>query len=98
MWVRELEAGMRCDVPRAPGNLGAGVRVAAVAAAAGRVGGLDEVELLNAGLGLGVMLWSAEGRRDLRVVEGAGVFADTFLGAGVGAGMDTSDMGGEGGS
>jgi hypothetical protein len=100
MWVREFEAGIRCDVPRAPGSLGAGVRVAAVAApaAVGRVGGLDEVELPNAGRGLGVMLWSAEGRRDLRVVEGAGVFAATFLGAGVGAGTETSDMGGEGGS
>lgn len=72
------------------------MRVAAFAVTE-RPAGLLEVELPKAGLGLGVMLWSAEGRRDLRVVVGAGVFEVTFLGAGVGAGPETSDMGGDGG-
>jgi hypothetical protein len=45
-------------------------------------------------LGFGVMLWSADGRRDFRVVE-AGVLATIEA---FGSGADASDIGGEGGS
>ena len=51
MWVRELEAGMRCVLVRAPAR-GAGVRVAALGPRA-RLLGLLLVELLKA-LGLGM--------------------------------------------
>jgi hypothetical protein len=44
-------------------------------------------------LGFGVMLWSADGRRDLRAAV-AGVFTVLILGRGA----ETSDMGGEGGT
>jgi hypothetical protein len=95
--VRELEAGILWLVARvgfvAVGR-GAGVRSAAVPVVAARAPGprVDDMDVLKF-LGLGVMLWSADGRRDLRVV-GAGVFTAFFLGNGA----DASDMGGEGGS
>lgn len=94
--MSDVDAGGLWPVVRvvfAGGTCGAGVRRAALPVVAMRApGARDDTEEPNC-LGLGVMLWSADGRRDLRVV-GAGVFAVAIFGKGA----EASDMGGEGGS
>lgn len=98
IWVRELEAGILWLVALVDFVVvvvrGAGVRSAALPVVARRAPGARAEDAAGPNcLGFGVMLWSAEGRRDLRVV-GAGVFKAVFLAKGA----ETSDIGGEGGS
>lgn len=92
MWEREVEAGILWDVDREPGTFGAGVLVVGVVVATRVPGGRLDVEVENC-FGFGVILWSAEGRRDFRTAD-AGVFAV----AAFGRGTEASDMGGDGGS
>lgn len=93
MWARELEAGILCEAERGPTFRFAGVRkvvppveIRLPGARVDPVGGLA--------LGLGVILFSAEGRRVFRDLFGAGVLAAATLGRVA----EASDMGGEGGS
>jgi hypothetical protein len=73
-------------------RVGAGVRAAVVVAERVPAGRMLDME----DLGLGVMLWSAEGRRDFFWAGGAGVLKS--LVAGLGLEAEASDIGGDGGS
>lgn len=94
----DVEGGILCDVARpavvfvAVGR-GAGVRVAAPAVAERAPGGRELMEAETC-FGFGVMLWSADGSRDFFCIVEPGVLAGAILGSGI----ETSDIGGEGGS
>jgi len=100
IWEREFEGGSLWEVARVVlvgSGFAAGVRVALLVVAT-RVPGAraldDAVEAEN--LGLGVILWSADGSRDFLCVAGPGVLIGAPLAFGSGA--EASDMGGDGGS
>lgn len=101
MWDKDVDGGTPFVGPRAGGGLGAVDRVAgavrSVEFVADRVGGRDDAEDDN--LGLGVTVGSIEGSLDLLGLEtGAGVLIEGTLVFGSGAGADASDIGGDGGS
>lgn len=89
MWDRELEAGSLCEAERGPVARFAGVR--SVPPVEIRLPGARFGAVIGSPLGLGVVLLSEDGNRDLRA---AGVLAVDNLGRGA----EASDMGGEGGS
>lgn len=96
MWDSELDEGSLC-VPGRTLRL-AGVRRGAAPAEGRPPEGRIDVEN-PFGFGLGVAPKSADGKRDLRVVEapaGKGAFAVVEGALGIGA--EASDMGGDGGS
>ncbi len=85
-----------CDVARVvrdTAGRGAGVRAALVVVATREPGGREDTEAVNC-LGLGVTLWSRDGKRVLRCCVTDGVLAAVAALAG----REASDMGGEGGS
>lgn len=94
--MREVEAGSLFEAER-PVEVYFGASVRAVLlwlVVAERIPGTRMV-LVVAVFGLGVMLRSAEGRRDLFWADGAGVFS---MELGLGKGAEASDIGGDGGS
>jgi hypothetical protein len=95
MWVSEFEVGSLFEAERGPTARCAGVRMVVVPPVEMRLPGARVVAVGGFEKGLGVVLTSAEGRRErLTVLR----WAEGLEAATLGRGAETSDMGGDGGS